>query len=96
MAFFLVVVVGETHLYLPQNDSPLGMMSGSILSHCGMWLLSNSGGILLFIRVSGLGAPLELQRSLFLSCDGELFRSVFLCLPLPSSLPLALGVPHIF
>ena len=50
-----------THLYFPQSDSFLGMVSGGMVSPCGLWLLSNSSGVLLFSCGCGLGAPLELQ-----------------------------------
>ena len=54
---------GGAYLYLPQSDISLHITSGEgvLLSHCGWWLLSRSGGVLLLTCGTGLGAPLELQ-----------------------------------
>ena len=70
----LSFLVGGSHLYLSESDFSLGMVSGSILSHCGRWLFSSSGRVLPLSCGSGLCAPLYLQWSLLLGCDGGLFR----------------------
>ena len=74
-ASFLVVGVG-LHLYLPQSNSCLGTISGCILSHCGLWLLLSIVGVLLLSCGRGLRAPLKLQWSLLLYCDGGLCKKV--------------------
>ena len=64
-----------THLYFPQSDSSLCMVSGGMVSPCCRCLLLNSSGIL-FSCGCGLGAPLELQWPLLLGGDGSLWRGL--------------------
>ena len=54
-----MVVVGL--IFICQSDFSLRIMSGGLLLHCGWWLLSRSGGVLLLTCGTGLGDPHELQ-----------------------------------